>query len=103
MIEIPLNASPEQEFSITVDKTTYNLRVILNSRTSTWTIDVSTSSGPLLYGVSLLGGVDIFKQYNIPINNAYVVNLDKPNLDPGKELGIVSKLFILTEEEIQNA
>lgn len=52
-------------------------------------------------GVSLLGGVDILKQYNIPIENAYIVNLDMPNEDATKDnLGIVAKLFILTDEEV---
>lgn len=101
MIEIPLNSSPEQLFSITLNGNTYDCRVILNSRTSVWSISFAQSGVDIVNGVSLLGGVDILKQYNLPIENAYVVNLDEFNSDPGKDnLGTVAKLFILTDEEV---
>jgi hypothetical protein len=101
MIEIPLNSSPEQLFSITLEGNTYDCRVILNSRTGVWSISFSQSGEDIVSGVSLLGGIDILKQYNIPIENAYVVNLDNTNLDPTKDnLGISAKLFILTDEEV---
>lgn len=103
MIEVPLNSSPEQLFSIVISGETFDCRVILNSRTQVWSISLSQSGVNLLNGISLLGGISIFNQYNIPIENAYVVNLDNSNLDPSKDnLGIVSKLFILTEEEVTN-
>lgn len=103
MIEIPLNSSPEQLFSITLSGNTYDCRVILNSRTGVWSISFSQSGVDIVVGVSLLGGVDILKQYNIPIENAYVVNLDDTNEDPSKDnLGAVAKLFILTDEEVGN-
>jgi hypothetical protein len=98
MIEVPLNSNPEQLFSITLNGNTYDIRVILNSRTGVWSISFSQSGVDILVGVSLLGGVDILNQYNIPIENAYVVNLDNTNQDPTKtNLGTVAKLFILTE------
>lgn len=101
MIEIPLNSNPEQLFSITLDGNTYDCRVILNSRTGVWSISFSQSNVDILVGISLLGGVDILKQYNIPIENVYVVNLDSTNEDPtSSNLGTVAKLFILTEEEV---
>jgi len=101
MIEIPLNSSPEQLFSITLNGNTYDCRVILNSRTVVWSISFSQSGVDIAVGVSLLGGVDILNQYNIPIENAYIVNLDNTNQDPTKtNLGTVAKLFILTEEEV---
>ena len=101
MIEIPLNSSPEQLFSITLSGQTYDCRVILNSRTGVWSISFSQSGTDIVNGVSLLGGVDILKQYNIPVENAYVVNLDMPNEDASKSnLGTVAKLFILTDEEV---
>lgn len=103
MIEIPLNANPEQLFSITLDSINYDMRVILNSRTGIWSIDISRLGVEIISGVPLLGGVDIFKQHNLPIVNAYVVNLEKSNNDPTRAgLGSNSKLFILTDEEIAN-
>ena len=101
MIEIPLNSSPEQLFSITLNGSTYDCRVILNSRTGVWSISFAQSGVDIINGVSLLGGIDVLNQYNIPIENAYVVNLDNTNQDPTKtNLGTVAKLFILTEEEV---
>lgn len=101
MIEVPLNSNPEQLFSITLNGNTYDCRVILNSRTGVWSISFSQSGVDIVVGVSLLGGVDILNQYNIPIENAYIVNLDNTNQDPtSTNLGTVAKLFILTEEEV---
>ncbi len=101
MIEIPLNSNPEQVFSITLSGETYDCRVILNSRLGVWSISFSQSEVDIINGVSLVGGVDILKQYNIPIENAYVVNLDETNMDPSRDnLGTVAKLFILTDEEV---
>lgn len=103
MIEIPLNSNPEQLFSIILSGDTYDCRVILNSRTGVWSISFSQSGVDIVVGVSLLGGVDILKQYNIPIENIYIVNLDNANQDPTRNnLGAVAKLFILTDEEVNN-
>jgi hypothetical protein len=101
MIEIPLDSNPEQLFSITLSGETYDCRVVLNSRTGIWNISFSKSGVDIVLGVPLLGGVDILKQYLIPISNMYVLNLDQPKLDPSKVgLGVSSKLFILTDEEV---
>ena len=101
MIEVPLNSSPEQLFSVRINGQTYDCRVTLNSRTGIWSISMSQNDVDIINGVALLGGVDIFKQYNLPISNAYVVNLNDPSLDPSKTgLGTSAKLFILTDEEV---
>lgn len=101
MIEIPLSDSPEQNFSIILNEIKYDIRVLLNSRTSTWSLDLSSNGLEIVSGVNLVSGVDIFSQHNIGIENAYIVNLDNPRLDPSEEgLGGSSKLFILTEEEV---
>lgn len=103
MIEIPLTNDPEQLFSIVLVEETYDIRIILNSRTKVWSISFSQSGVDIIVGVALLSGVDIFDQYNLPISNLYIVNLDNSKLDPtDNNLGIVAKLFILTDEEITN-
>lgn len=103
MIEIPLNSSPEQIFSITLSGNTYDCRVMLNSRTGVWSIAFAQAGIEVVDGIALLGGIDILKQYNLPIDNAYVVNLDKSNQDASKtNLGTVAKLFLLTDEEVSN-
>lgn len=103
MLEIPLSSSPEQLFSITLDGETYDCRVVLNSRTGVWSISFAQSGVDIIVGIALLGGVDIMKQYNLPIKNIYIVNLDNSKLDASKDnLGTVSKLFILTDEEVNS-
>lgn len=103
MIEIPLNSKPEQRFTIVINETKYDVRVIINSRTGIWTMDLSSQNTELVSGIALLPGVDIFEQYNLNIGKGYVVNLENPRRDPTKTgLGTNSKLFILTEEEIEN-
>lgn len=101
MIEIPLDSKPEQIFSITIDGNTFDCRVILNSRTGVWSISFAQSGVDIINGIALVGGIDILNQYNIPIENAFVINLDQTNLDPSKtNLGIIAKLFILTDVEV---
>ena len=103
MIEVPLNNSPEQIFSIVLGDTSYDTKVALNSRVGIWSISFSQNGVDIINGVALLGGVDIFAHHSIPISNAYVVNLNDTSLDPDKDnLGVVAKLFILTDEEVGN-
>ena len=103
MIEIPLTSKPEQLFSIVIKATKYDMRVILNSRTGNWSLDLAVAGVDLVSGIALLGGVDIFGQYNLDIGIGYIVNLENPRQDPSRtEFGKVSRLFILTEEELQN-
>jgi len=101
MIEIPLTSDPEQLFNITIEGENFDIRVILNSRTSVWSINFSQAGVDLIEGVPLLGGVDILKQHNLPISNIFLVNLDDSNLDPDKtNLGTAARLFILEDEEV---
>ena len=101
MLEIPLTNDPEQLFNIVLNGANYDIRISLNSRTSVWSISFSQSGVDIVTGVALLGGVDILKQYTLLIENMYMINLDNPSEDPTNEnFGIVSKLFILTDEEV---
>ena len=101
MIEIPLTSDPEQLFSIVLNDDTYDVRVTLNSRTGIWSISFSIGDVTLVDGVALLGGIDILDQYNFPIGNIFIVNLDKPDMDPEQDnLGIVARLFMLTDSEV---
>jgi len=103
MIEIPLNSNPEQLFSITVGDLTYDIRVVLNYRTTIWTISLSQNDVPVIEGVPLLSGVDISAQYTLPFENVYVVNLTNSKEDPTADnLGTDARLFILTDEEVES-
>lgn len=103
MIEIPLNSNPEQLFSITLFEQTYDIRITLNSRTGVWSISFAQNGEDLITNIALLGGVDILHQYNLPFKNTYIINLENNKLDATVNgLGAVSKLFILTDEEVEN-
>ena len=101
MIEIPLTSKPEQLFSIVIKATKYDMRVILNSRTGNWSLDLAAGGVDLVSGIALLPGADIFDQYNLDIGIGYIVNLENPRRDPTvDQFGILSRLFILNEEEL---
>lgn len=104
MLEIPLNSNPEQLFSIVLNGTKYNCRVLLNSRTGVWNISFSIGDTSIVSGVPILSGVDILSQYpEIDIKNIYAVNLENTDSDPTRDnLGSASKLIILTDEELGN-
>lgn len=103
MIEVPLTNAPEQLFSIVLRGETYDVRVALNHRLQVWTISFSQLGVSLIDGVAILGGVDILKQHNLPIDNMFVINLDNPNQDPDiSEFGVSSKLVMLTDGELLN-
>lgn len=103
MIEIPLTSDPEQLFSVVLNEIKYDMRVMLNSRTAIWSASFSNNGVKIIDNVALLGGIDIFDQYNFGIKNMFVVNLDKLNRDPSRDnLGTIAKLFMLTDEELSN-
>ena len=101
MIDIPLTSKPEQLFSIVIKATKYDMRVILNSRTGNWSLDLAAGGVDLVSGIALLPGADIFDQYNLDIGIGYIVNLENPRRDPTiDQFGVLSRLFILNEEEL---
>ena len=103
MIEIPLTSKPEQLFSIVIKETKYDIRVLLNSRTGVWSLDLAAGGKDLVSGIALLPGADIFGHYNLGIGIGYTINLESPRQDPTRdEFGKLSRLFILTEEELQD-
>lgn len=101
MIEIPLTDSPEQIFNITINDEVYDVRVIWNTRIEQWSISFEQEGVGVLTGIALAGGVDIFSQYTVALQNGFVVNLENARLDPPLEgLGTTSKLFLLTDDEV---
>lgn len=102
MIEIPLTAEPDQTFSLSLNGQQYTFTVRYNSRYGIWVMDISQGGTLILAGIGLLAGVDIYQQFpELPIKNAYVVDLENHHLDASADnLGSRVKLFILTEEEL---
>lgn len=101
MKEIPLTSNYEQLFSTVLSGNTYDIRVAYNSRIGFWSISFSQEGVDVVVGVPLLGGVDIMRQYDLPIENMFVVNLDDALLDANAlNLGSSARLFILDDEEV---
>lgn len=101
MIEIPLTSDPEQLFSIIINETVYDVRVVYNTRLVVWSISLSQNDVKIISSVALVAGVDIFLQYDIGLSNAFVINLDDSTQDATADnLGTVTKLFILTDAEV---
>lgn len=101
MIEIPLKNKPEQIFNITISDVVYDIRVLWNTRNKKWSISISQAGIEIVNGVGLVGGIDIFKQYNIALENGFTVNLIDGSLDPDfEDFGTGAKLFLLTDEEV---
>lgn len=104
MIEIPLSDVPAQKFSTIINGATYQMRVIWNTRRQTWTMDIAQEGEDILVGLTLVGGVDLMKQYTFPIKNMFMVNVDDSSADISRDgLGTASKLLILTDEEVASA
>ena len=103
MKEIILTDKPEQLFSIAINKIVYSCRVLYNTRSNSWSIDISSGTEDILMGVPLVSGVDIIGQHILDWGLMFVVNTSDLNKDPGREdIGNGAKLMLLTEEEIKN-
>ena len=101
MIEIPLPNDPMQLFNIILNGQKYDIEVKVNARADFWTISFLQEGTPVVQGVPMVGGVDILRQYAVPIKNMFMVNLDDVRLDPDIDgLGTVSKLFLLEDSEL---
>lgn len=103
MIEIPLNSSFEQLFSIVISGNTYDCRVSYNHRAGIWVMSFRQGDTSIVEGIPLVGGVDLLKHHDIDISNIFAVNVENPNEDAGADnLGTSVRLFVLTDEEIGN-
>lgn len=102
MIEIPLNSNPEQIFSVRLNGISYDLRIIYNLRGNLWTMSIN-SEELSLEGIALVSGVNLLKAFNTQLPPMYLVNIDNPKSDPNNDnLGSSARLFLVTEEEINN-
>lgn len=101
MIEIPVNSDLAQRFSVAIDGVRYRVRVTYNSFREVWTMDLEDSSGPVVSGISLVGGVDLVKQYNLPFQGMYVINLEDSSADASAtNLGEEVRVVILEEGDL---
>jgi len=103
MIEIPLNIDSEQTQHVVIDNIIYDITVIFNYRVSLWTMNIfikDTDNG--ISCVPLSEGTNLLKQYNLPISNAYLINLDNNGNVTREGLGTIAKLFVLSQEELNS-
>ena len=100
MIQIPLINAPSQTFTITIGNIEYSIRVIYNTREATWSMDISDPEIDL-YGVKLVGGVDVLKQHPITLKNMYLINVSGLTTDPtDSNLADEFALIVATDEEL---
>lgn len=99
MIEIPLTSEGEQIFSTKILGNTYGFRVVYSNRSKTWSLDITPQTGDPVFGIVLVGGVNLISEHNLPINNLWMVNIDNPSLDPSSDnLGTSCKLIVMEGE-----
>ena len=99
--EIILTSDGSQTFTIVLDGVNYSFTVSFNTRMGVWRANIATEGVILANGVTLVGGVDIVKQYTFILENLFMVNLNDPKVDAtGDNLGTDVKLFKLTPEEV---
>ncbi len=95
---IPLQAE-NQQFNISLNGTTYILKLRWNVFAACWILYISDSSGdPILSGVPLITGADLLEQLGyLGIGGALVVqSTDNPDLVPNySTLGTTGNLFFL--------
>jgi hypothetical protein len=103
MIEIPLTSYPDQRFNIALDSISYEMRVIYNTRSSIWTLDIAQGNIEILNGIPLLLGGDIMRPFTTGPSRLFVFNIGSSSGDATSEnLGSGVRLYQLTASEIAN-
>ncbi len=99
--EIVLTSDGSQKFTIVLDGVNYSFNVSFNTRMQVWRANIATEGVTLANGVTLVGGVDILKQYTFILENFFMVNLNDPKIDATADnLGTDVKLFKLSDAEV---
>lgn len=101
MQEIPLTAEPEQVFSIALNGTVYEIRVIYNTRCAIWSLSLYILGDPVLQGIPFMPGVNLLDHYALDIANLFILNTIDAEAAPTLDnLGTIVKLLVLTDEEV---
>lgn len=97
--EIPLSAKPEN-FSITLNDVSYNMRSRWSNPQSCWVIDMASSENvPILQGIPLIPGVDLLEQFAyLGIGGAMYaqVDHDADAVPSFENLGTLGHLYFVT-------
>lgn len=101
--EIPLIASA-QSFSISLNAVLYNLTVVWNTQSQSWTLDLAdTNNVPLLQGIPLVTGCDLLEQYAyIGIGGSLYVQSDgdQTAVPTFVDLGSTGHLYFVTPQDV---
>lgn len=101
MLEIPLLTEPAQIFSVNINDITYEVRVIYNTRTGIFSADF-VSDVEAIYGITLVGGIDLTRQWDVQLKNFYINNISGVTTDATiSDLGMDNILTVLTDEEVE--
>ena len=103
MLTIPLNAGIIKIIKTTIDRKRYTLTTKYNSRTGKYCLDVEINKIPLVTGIQLVSGVDLFNTYpEIPLNRVYCINSANPLLDISEEdLGTSGIVVIIEDSDLE--
>ena len=103
MIEIILTTKPEQLFSLPINGVFYNCRVLYNTRSTKWSIDINQGEVGVVMGVPLVSGVDLLSQHIVGWDKMFMLNMNDTANDPGRsDIGNGARLILTTEEELGN-
>lgn len=102
MLTIPLIEGTIQKIQTTISGNKYVFTSKKNTRTGTYSVDVTVNNEEVLHGIQMVGGVDIFDGFsNVPIK-CYCVNKVFPNNDfTIGELGNNNLLIVLEDSDLE--
>lgn len=86
MYELPITSDPSQEFICKINEQKYLLRIKLNVRAETWTLDVNTSDDePIITCIPLVLGVDLLGTERFETGMLFLVDYSGRGEDPGAD------------------
>lgn len=97
--EIPVTPGAAQTFSTTIISVSYNMRLVWNSKSNCWVLDIADQNDvPIVQGIPLVTGIDLLGQYEYLGFGGQMICLTdtNPDLVPTyQNLGDSSHLYFL--------
>ncbi len=103
---ITLTGVPREAVQFDFDGTRLTLSVAYSNRRGGWSLSLSDRTTdpptPILSGVAIVVGVDIFKPYALGLGTLVAVAVERPGEDPGRgEMGGRVKLIYVPPAEVE--
>lgn len=103
--EVPTKPAQAQRFQVQLGQQTYTLRVVWNTVSSCWVMDIADAEDvPIVQGIPLITGADLLEQYGyLGIPGRLIVQTDNdPNAVPTfLNLGEAGHLYYLVEDDAE--